>query len=176
MNIYTKTGDKGQTSLFDNKRVSKDDLRVESYGTIDELNSFLGLAKNYIVDKEAYEVIHGIQRKLFDIGAELATANKEKVPVITDENDIKYLEDMIDKYMSMVKKPNRFVIPGEGKGSAFLHVSRTVCRRAERRIISLANQEEINPYLIKYINRLSDFLYALSRYVEEGYEEIEFNK
>lgn len=176
MNIYTKTGDKGQTSLFDNKRVSKDDLRVESYGTIDELNSFLGLAKNYIVDKEAYEVIHGIQRKLFDIGAELATANKEKIPVITDENDIKYLEDMIDKYMSMVKKPNKFVIPGEGKGPAFLHVSRTVCRRAERRIISLANQEEINPYLIKYINRLSDFLYALSRYVEEGYEEIEFNK
>jgi len=176
MNIYTKTGDKGKTSLYDNKRVFKDSLRVESYGTIDELNSSLGLAKNFIEEKEVVTLIHNIQRKLFDIGAELATEDISKIPVVTGEEDVLNIEKMIDKYLASIKKPDHFIIPGAGKAAGFLHLSRTICRRAERRIISLAKDEEVNPYLIKYINRLSDLLYSLARYTEEDYEEIKFEK
>lgn len=175
MNIYTKTGDKGQTSLFDNKRVFKDSLRVESYGTIDELNSSLGLAKNF-VEEEEYKLIHSIQRKLFDVGAELATEDPEKIPVKIYEDDVIHLEKMIDKYLALAKKPDHFIIPGSSKASGFLHLSRTICRRAERRVISLSKESEVNPHLIKYLNRLSDLLYSLARYTEENYEEVEFNK
>lgn len=176
MNIYTKTGDKGQTSLFDSKRVDKDDLRVESYGTVDELNSFLGLSKNYIEDKEVYELINTIQRKLFDVGAELATSDLNKRPISITEEDVILLENKIDKYMAAFKKPDHFVIPGAGESSGFLHVARTICRRAERRIISLSKDVEINSHLIKYVNRLSDLIYTLARYTEEGFEEVEFSK
>ena len=99
MNIYTKTGDKGTTSLFDNKRVPKDDIRVESYGTVDELVSFLGLAKNYVEDKDIYNIIHEIQNKLFIVASNLATEDQSKIKHRIKEKDIKYLEDNIDKYM-----------------------------------------------------------------------------
>ncbi|WP_352418129.1 cob(I)yrinic acid a,c-diamide adenosyltransferase [Proteiniborus sp.] len=175
MSVYTKTGDKGQTSLFDNKRVDKDDLRVESYGTIDELNTFLGLSKNYIEDKDIYKLIHQIQRKLFDIGAELATEDELKKPVTIKEEDVVFLENKIDKYTERIKKPDYFIIPGAGKASAFLHVARTVCRRAERRIITLSKGAKVNYHLIKYINRLSDLIYILARCTEDGFEEVKFN-
>jgi len=174
VNIYTKTGDQGETSLFDGKRIDKDDLRVESYGTIDELNSSLGIARNFIKENEVLIVVHNIQRKLFDVGAELATEDLCKRPVIINEDDIIFLENSIDKYLAKIKKPNHFIIPGSDKGAAFLHLSRTICRRAERRIITLSKVVKINPQLIKYINRLSDFIYALARYVEEDFEEVEF--
>lgn len=176
MGFYTKTGDKGQTSLFDNKRVDKDDFRVESYGTIDELNTFLGLSKNYINDKGIFSLIHGIQRKLFDVGAELATEESSKRPMVIKEEDVIFLEKKIDEYTEKIEKPNYFIIPGEGKASAHLHVARTVCRRAERRIITLSKAADINPYLIKYINRLSDLIYILSRCTENRFEKVEFNK
>lgn len=175
MSVYTKTGDKGQTSLFDNKRVDKDDIRVESYGTIDELNTLLGLSKNYIRDEEIYRLIHKIQRKLFDVGAELATEDENKKTVTIKEDEVIFLEKEIDKYTEKIKKPDHFIVPGAGKASAFLHVARTVCRRAERRIITLSKEVQVNPHLIKYVNRLSDLIYILSRYIEDGFEEVNFN-
>lgn len=170
MKIYTKTGDEGTTSLFDNKRVPKDHIRVESYGTIDELVSFLGLAKNYMDDKEIYSIIEEIQNKLFTVATNLATQDKDKVKYHILEEDIKYLEDNIDEYMNRINNPTGFIVPGSGKKSGYLHVCRTIARRAERRIISLSSQEDIDPLVLKYVNRLSDLLYAIARYLEE--EEI----
>ncbi len=174
MNIYTKTGDKGKTSLFDNKRVSKDSIRVESYGTVDELVSVLGLAKNFIGYEEMYVLITDIQNKLFIVGATLATEDQSKLPHEIKEKDIVFLEEAIDKYMGKVKEPTGFVVPGSGKASGFLHVSRTVCRRAERRIISLSGVAKINPLVIKYVNRLSDLIYAMARVLEEKEEKVDY--
>lgn len=171
MGIYTKTGDKGKTSLFDNKRVSKDHIRVESYGTVDELVSFLGLAKNYVDCKEIYKIIQEVQNKLFIVSANLATEDDSKIKYRIEEEDIEFLEDTIDRYMEKLGDFTGFIIPGSGKGSGYMHVCRTICRRAERRIVTLEAQAEIDPLLIKYINRLSDLIYALARYLEE--EEID---
>ncbi|CAK7041662.1 cob(I)yrinic acid a,c-diamide adenosyltransferase [Tissierella carlieri] len=167
MTIYTKTGDKGTTSLFDNKRVSKDDIRVESYGTVDELGSFMGLAKNYVDDEEMYEKIQNIQNKLFTVATNLATEDSTKVKYHIVEKDIDDLEKIIDLYMGRLNNPTGFIIPGSGKKSAHLHVARTICRRAERRIITLSKIAEIDPLVMKYVNRLSDALYAMARYSEE---------
>lgn len=174
MGIYTKTGDKGSTSLFDNKRVSKDDIRVESYGTVDELVSFLGLAKNYVEDQEIYDLIQHIQNKLFTVATNLATEDKSKVKYHIVEEDINFLEKRIDEYMGRLNDPKGFIVPGSGKKSAHLHVARTVCRRAERRIITLSNVAEIDPLVIKYVNRLSDVIYALARYLEEKEVRVDF--
>lgn len=175
MKIYTKTGDKGTTSLFDNKRVLKDHIRVESYGAVDELVSFLGLAKNYMNDKDIYDLIEEIQNKLFTVASNLATEDRDKVKYKIREDDIKYLEDNIDKYMNRIKDPRGFIVPGSGKESGYLHVSRTMARRTERRIISLSSQDDIDPLLLKYVNRLSDLLYAIARYLEEDEVEVEYN-
>ncbi|WP_026894420.1 cob(I)yrinic acid a,c-diamide adenosyltransferase [Clostridiisalibacter paucivorans] len=176
MIIYTKTGDKGETSLYDNKRVSKDSARVESYGTIDELNSAIGLAKNFIEDKEVYDFLNSVQRKLFDVAAQLATEDETKLKVKIVEEDVEKLEKYIDKLLEKFKKPDHFIIPGCGKASGFLHLARTICRRAERRIITLSKIARIDPMVIKYVNRLSDVLYTVARYVEECYEEVVFDK
>ncbi|MGO1712020.1 MAG: cob(I)yrinic acid a,c-diamide adenosyltransferase [Senegalia sp. (in: firmicutes)] len=176
MRVYTKTGDKGKTSLYDSKRVFKDSIRVESYGTIDELNSYLGLTKNFIEDEDIYNLIHEIQRKLFDVAAELATEDKSKLKFEMTEDEVVFLENKIDEYLDQVETPDHFIIPGAGKAAGFLHISRTICRRAERRIITLAREADVNKHLLKYVNRLSDLLYSLSRYIEDGYEEVKFNK
>ena len=170
MKIYTKKGDKGETSLFDNKRVPKDDIRVESYGTIDELGSFIGLAKNYVEDKEIGDSLKNIQNKLFTVASYLATEDKEKISFHIKETDIDYLESIVDNYMSKLNNPKGFIVPATNVKSAYIHVARTVCRRGERRIISLSRQVEIDPLVIKYVNRLSDALYAIGRYLED--EEI----
>ena len=174
MSIYTRTGDKGTTSLFDNKRVPKDHIRVESYGTVDELISFLGLAKNYMEDKELYELIEHIQNKLFVVATNLATEDKSKVMHHIEEEDIRYLEENIDKYMNRINNPKGFIVPGSGKKSGYLHVCRTICRRAERRIITLSSQEDIDSLVIKYVNRLSDLIYAIARYLEEKEVKVEY--
>lgn len=178
MKIYTKTGDKGQTSLYDNTRVDKDDIRVESYGTIDELNSHLGLSRNFIEDKKIINIILRIQRELFDVAGELATMDKNKFPEKLNEDNIKYLENVIDEYLEKINKDQqfKFIIPGSNKQSASLHVSRTICRRAERRIITLSRTEEIRDLLIKYVNRLSDVIYTLARYLETDLIYVDFNK
>ena len=173
MKIYTKTGDKGQTSLYDGTRVYKDSIRVESYGTIDELNSYIGLCMHYINEDEK-KVLFNIQRDLFYIGSELATKNTEKLNKVVTDNDIKNLENIIDKYMGEAKGIDSFIIPGTSLASAHLDIARTKCRRAERIIISLSKIEEVNPMLIKYINRLSDALYAIARYSEDKLIPMEF--
>lgn len=175
MKIYTKTGDKGKTSLFDNVRVSKDDIRVESYGTVDELGSFMGLAKNYVEDEELYGIIQDIQNKLFTVATNLATEDRSKVSHLVVETDIEDLEKVIDLYMGRLNNPTGFIVPGSGKKSAYLHVARTVCRRAERRIITLSNHAEVDPLVVKYVNRLSDALYAMARYSEEKEIKVEYD-
>lgn len=174
MGIYTKTGDKGTTALFDGNRVSKDDIRVESYGTVDELGTFMGLAKNYVEDKELFDFIQNIQNKLFTVATNLATEDAAKVKYHIVEQDIFDLEKIIDKYMGLLNNPTGFIVPGSNIKSAYLHVARTVCRRAERRIISLSGVAIVDPLVIKYVNRLSDVLYAMARYTEDVQLSVEY--
>ncbi|MGY5860704.1 MAG: cob(I)yrinic acid a,c-diamide adenosyltransferase, partial [Candidatus Thorarchaeota archaeon] len=174
--IYTRAGDKGKTGLLSGERIDKADPRVEAYGTVDELGTFLGVAKVHS-SKRIAAYIHDIQQKLFLINTELATnpdslepddllRNLEKVTAA----DVEFLEQIADELSEELPLLTNFVIPGGTKGSAFLHVCRTVCRRAERRIVLFANSYPINEELIRYINRLSDLLFVMSRYenIEEG--------
>lgn len=174
MSIYTKSGDKGKTSLYDETRLFKDHIRVESYGTVDELITFLGLAKNYVEDKVIYDILESIQNKLFTVTTNLATKDKGKVKYTIKEKDIEDLEKMVDIYMGKLKNPTGFIVPGTGKKSAYIHVSRTVCRRAERRIITLTKEEEVDTLLVKYVNRLSDALYAIGRFLEEDEVKVKY--
>ncbi len=174
MNIYTKAGDKGKTSLYDGVKVSKDDIRVESYGTIDELGSFLGLAKNYVENDTMYNEIQEIQNKLFTVATNLATEDHSKVAHYIVEEDIKRLEDLVDFYMGALNNPTGFIVNGSNTKSAYIHVARTVCRRAERNIIKLASNVEVDPLVIKYVNRLSDTLYAMARFLEEDQIAVEY--
>lgn len=166
MKIYTKTGDKGETSLYDGKRVRKDNIRVESYGTIDELNSHLGFARHFSEDQEIDSILKQIQRELFDVAGELATTNRDDFPEKIEQSHIDELEKIIDAYLEKIDKMDAFIIPGSNKAAASLHIARTVCRRGERRILMLSQEEKVNDLLIKYVNRLSDVLYALARYME----------
>ena len=165
MKIYTKTGDKGKTSLYDGSRVDKDDLRVESYGTLDELNSYIGLCTNYAKDEDN-DILRNIQIKLFAVSAELATREEGKYKTPMTDDDVEYLEKIIDSYIEKIDKIDAFIVPGTSLISANLHIARTICRKAERRIISLSKIENVNPALLKYINRLSDVIYAIARYNE----------
>lgn len=176
MKIYTKTGDKGKTSLYDGTRVDKDSLRVDCYGTVDELNSTLGLARNFIEDEEIVNKIYEIQRELFNVAGELATSDGEKFPQRVTDDKIADLEVFIDTLLERMPKVDQFIIPGSNKGSAALHVARTVCRRAERRVITLSRHETIGPLLIKYVNRLSDTIYAMARYIETELILVNFEK
>ncbi len=185
MKVYTKTGDKGATGLYDGKRVSKSSLRVEAYGTIDELTSSMGVAKCYLEDRLDVDLITAIQRRLFDVGADLATLDGSGLKNRIGEEDVTVLEKAIDNCLKQVDSNDAFIIPGDEKKSAHLHMARTVARRAERRMVSLLELVEsdpqegetpINPYLLQYVNRLSDFLYALARKVESGYTEVIFDK
>ena len=173
MKIYTKTGDKGQTSLYDGTRVDKDDIRVESYGTLDELNSYIGLCTLY-TDGEDKQILKDIQVKLFSVSGELATKIDGKYKTPVTEDDIKHLEEIIDGYISKIDKVDAFIVPGTSFPSAHLHIARTICRRAERRILSLSKVDTVNPLLIKYVNRLSDVIYAIARYNEKELEYIKF--
>lgn len=169
MKIYTKTGDKGQTSLFTGRRVSKHDLRIESYGTVDELNSYIGLIKDHCPKEEDLTLIHRIQDRLFTIGSILATEPEKKdvkrfkTPQISEE-DIIALEDSMDNMNEELPEMTHFVLPGGHPTVSFCHVGRTICRRAERRITALNEEVPVDALVLKYINRLSDFLFVLSRY------------
>lgn len=165
MKIYTKTGDKGQTSLYDGTRIDKDNLRVECYGILDELNSYMGLCTNY-ANGEDKDILRGIQIKLFSISAELATKREGLYKNIVTEDDIHNLENIIDSYIEKIDKIDAFIVPGTSLISANLHIARTICRKAERRIFSLSKIEYVNPLLLKYVNRLSDVIYAIARYNE----------
>ena len=168
MKIYTKTGDKGETSLFGGKRVWKDDLRINAYGTIDELNSGLGVAICEITCEEQKEVIRSIQNDLFTLGSDLATpfdkVSKNSVIPRVDEKFIVRLEELIDNYEKQLPELKNFILPGGSKGAALLQVARTVCRRAEREVTALSKQSDIGKQILIYLNRLSDLLFVLSRY------------
>ncbi|MBS1556657.1 MAG: cob(I)yrinic acid a,c-diamide adenosyltransferase [Bacteroidetes bacterium] len=165
MKIYTKTGDQGTTSLFGGKRVSKSDLRIDSYGTVDELNSYIGLLRDQEVNEVRKDVLIEIQDRLFTIGSILATEPgnaKVKIPALA-ENDITYLEEEMDAMDAKLPPMKFFVLPGGHPSVSFGHVARTVCRRAERLVIALNHQETIDSLVIKYLNRLSDYLFMLCR-------------
>ncbi len=176
MKIYTKTGDKGQTSLYDGTRVDKDSLRVEAYGTIDELSSSIGFAARFVEEKQIVDILTKIQKRLFFVAGELATAEEGKYIYKINEEDIRSLERIIDDYIPKIKGIDAFIVPGTSKSSAALHVSRTICRRAERRIITLRKESDVSELLIKFVNRLSDVLYTLARYLEEEIMEMDFKK
>ncbi len=165
MKIYTKTGDSGTTALFGGKRVSKADLRIDSYGTVDELNSYIGLLRDLEVNQVRTHVLVEIQDRLFTIGATLATEpgnTKVAIPSL-QENDVQYLEAEIDAMEATLAPMKSFVLPGGHTAVSFCHIARTVCRRAERLTISLSEHEEVSALVIKYLNRLSDYLFVLSR-------------
>lgn len=167
--LYTKTGDKGTTGLFGGSRVDKDSLKVEAYGTVDEVISLLGLAYSKINSDELKKEINSIQKKLFTLGGELASDDKGigYLKELVSETDVKNLEYLTDKYMEITGPINEFVIPGKNESSAVIHVARTVVRRAERRITTLAREEKVRKEVSMYINRLSDTLFAMARFEEE---------
>lgn len=166
MKIYTKTGDKGTTALFTGKRVPKHHIRIESYGTIDELNSFLGLLRDQDMDGHTKDVLSLIQNKLFTVGAILATEptkeNRLKIPRISDE-DIHLLEKEMDHMNEELPEMTHFILPGGHTTVSYCHIARTVCRRAERMISYLHENDPVPESLLSYINRLSDYLFVLAR-------------
>ncbi|KIA84355.1 cob(I)yrinic acid a c-diamide adenosyltransferase [Kaistella solincola] len=175
MKIYTKTGDKGQTALYGGTRVSKASARVEAYGTIDELNSFIGVAKSEITDEQVLSQLKKIQFDLFTVGSESATptdkltmANgKSRLALEISEKEIEELELWMDEIERGLQPLQYFILPGGGKSATSLHVCRTVCRRAERSLVFLNETEEIRPELLKYLNRLSDYLFVLARHASK---------
>ena len=175
MKIYTKTGDKGETSLYGGTRVSKAAARVESYGTLDELNAFIGLAKAEISDEKVSSQLQKIQFDLFTVGSEAATptdklilANgKNRLDLMISEEEISELEHWMDDLDAELEPLQFFILPSGGKAAASVHVCRTVCRRAERAMVYLNETEEVRPELIKYLNRLSDYLFILARYISK---------
>ena len=182
--VYTRTGDKGETGLVGGKRVPKDSQRIEAYGTIDELNSVVGLARTFNDEKinvsEAHRfldvILRQIQDELFDLGSELATPPdffKEGMYRV-DEREVKKIEQLIDECQKELEPLKSFVLPGGGKIGAYLHQCRTVCRRAEREILRLSRVEELSEWPLKYVNRLSDLFFVLSRWISKQTGEGEY--
>jgi cob(I)alamin adenosyltransferase len=162
--IYTKTGDAGETGLFGGTRVSKAAPRVAAYGDVDELNSAIGLARLHPIDEERDRLLAAIQSELFNVGAELASrpGKSPGVPIV-DDRDIETLERAIDRAESELAPLTSFVLPGGSPGAAHLHLARTVCRRAERSIVSLMDGDAVRGEVLRYVNRLSDLLFVLAR-------------
>ena len=173
--IYTRGGDKGKTSLGDGARVSKTAPRVEAYGDVDEVNAVIGLVRLH-VEPAADAMLARIQNDLFDLGADLCTPEKENPkypPLRIVQEQVDRLEQEIDHLNVELSPLKSFILPGGSAASAYLHLARTVCRRAERRMIALADSEPVNPVAIAYINRLSDFLFVLGRFLNnKGKEDI----
>ena len=166
MKIYTKTGDDGSTSLFSGGRVSKTHLRVEAYGTVDELNSVLGVVRAHYPHERADEWLSSVQRQLFNLGADLATPLDAKADWVVrmDAETVTWLEHAIDEMTAELPELKNFILPGGSLAAANLHVARTVCRRAERIVVNLQDHEPIGDHVLNYLNRLSDFLFTLARW------------
>lgn len=176
MKIYTKTGDAGTTSLVGGKRVDKACARLESYGTIDELNAQVGLLLTYVNEPADRECLIGIQNRLFVVGAQLATEpeSSHTLSSTISADDVNILEMNIDRATGGLPKWRGFTLPGGCKAAAIAHVCRTICRRAERRILTLNATEPVSPQLLAYVNRLSDYFYVLALRLNflQGTEEI----
>jgi cob(I)alamin adenosyltransferase len=168
MKIYTKTGDTGETSLFDNTRVLKSDPRVDAYGEVDELNAALGVARAGGVDPDVAAALEQIQKDLFALGARLADPSARIADRVTKaavtETDIARLEQTIDRLETELPPLRRFILPGGSRPGAALHLARTICRRAERRVVSLG-AAQVEPVVVVYLNRLSDLLFVMARAV-----------
>lgn len=182
--VYTKTGDGGKTRLAGGQEIDKDAIRVEAYGTVDELNALLGLARAFNRDQAGLgetsirleERLQWIQNKLFDIGGLLATASGREfanMPQVTDRH-VARLEEWIDGCQEDLEPLKEFLLPGGGKVSGFLHQARTVCRRAERACVRLSREESVNPQIIPFLNRLSDALFVFARWIAHHQGEPEF--
>ena len=172
MKIYTKTGDAGETGLFGGGRTPKDSPRVAAYGEVDELNAALGLARALGPEQFADRLLENIQRDLFTIGAELATPDPDKLHKVfahgraaIGDSGVAALEQAIDEQESRLEPLKNFILPGGTPQAAALHLSRTVCRRAERAVVAVARHERISPAILRYLNRLSDLLFVLARAV-----------
>lgn len=185
MKIYTKTGDKGTTALFGGKRVSKHHIRIDSYGTIDELNSWLGLIRDQNIDEHSKNTLALIQNKLFTVGAILATDPEKAVQkngkeilniAKISEDDIEYLEKEMDCMDSALPPMTHFILPGGHTTVSYCHIARTVCRRAERLATHLMENEPFDSNVLSYINRLSDYLFVLARKLSQdlGADEIKW--
>lgn len=175
--VYTRTGDEGTTGLGGGQRVSKDSLRIAVYGTVDELNSQLGLALCSALDDEIAAALVRIQNELFHLGSDLCVLeeDKEKQPVpAIEERHIEALETEIDDLVARLVPLQNFVLPGGSSGAAQLHLARTVCRRAERLLVALAAEEPVGPFTLQYLNRLSDALFVMARYEnhKQGVEDV----
>jgi cob(I)alamin adenosyltransferase len=166
MKIYTKTGDDGKTSLFGGERVLKNNLRIDAYGTVDELNAIIGVVISDKIDDKIKQILINIQNTLFVIGSELASPKNVKSNVIKNisSDEINFLENSIDNFDSKLPELKNFILPGGTKDSANLHFARTICRRAERIVVELDSQEKINHNIVVYLNRLSDLLFVFARY------------
>ena len=172
--LYTRTGDTGTTMLFGGGRMAKDHPRVEAYGTVDELNSALGVAVSFLTPRSPIaKALAGVQNELFNIGSELASASEGKAAeaarLFVDAGaKIGALERLIDEYDAKVPPLRTFILPSGSQAGAMLHLCRTVCRRAERAVVRLSHEESVNPDLLRYLNRLSDLLFVLARYVNKA--------
>jgi cob(I)alamin adenosyltransferase len=165
--LYTRKGDDGTTALGSNIRVSKDSLRVEAYGTVDELNSVIGVALAHGLSARLVEMLSEIQNELFHLGSDLCFTEEDKqtfhIPEM-EERHVTRLEAFTDEMSTAVGPLENFIQPGGSVGAANLHVARTVCRRAERQVVTLRREEAVGPYVLAYLNRLSDLLFAMARY------------
>lgn len=178
--VYTRTGDRGTTSLVGGSRVPKTHVRLEAYGTVDELNAQLGLLATYLSDEHDRQFVQQVQHKLFAIGSHLATDREKSAPGEASHfapESVEAMEREIDRLDGMLPPLSAFVLPGGSRGAAVCHVCRTVCRRAERRILALSEQADVSPELLAYVNRLSDYLFVLSRKMnrDEKKDEIFWN-
>lgn len=173
--IYTRTGDEGKTSLGDGTRLPKFHIRVTAYGSIDEASSLLGVAILHVADSHIQSLLSHIQNDLFDVGADLCLPDRPGAagPLRVTEEQVTWMESKIDLYNAELAPLNSFVLPGGSPASAHLHHARTVTRRAEREVVRLASEESVNPAVLRYINRLSDLLFVLARYLnDKGAEDV----
>ncbi len=177
MKIYTKTGDAGQTGLLGSARVAKDHPRIEAYGDVDELNAGLGLARAAGLPPDLDDVVRRVQSELFHLGAQLAAPDPERLPIaLIEQRHVAQLEEDIDRFEQTLAPLTAFILPGGAPSAAALHVARTVCRRAERRAVTLAAlpDERVSPLVVIYLNRLSDFLFVAARVAnaQRGIEDV----
>ena len=170
--LYTRTGDQGQTGLFGGGRVGKDHPRVEAYGSVDELNSALGVAVAFLRQRRVVAALQSVQNELFNIGSELASESGPRAErgrmFLDPEGKIAALERLIDEYDAKLPPLRTFILPSGSQGGAMLHLARGVCRRAERAAVRLSREEDVNPHVLTYLNRLSDLLFVLARYVNKA--------
>lgn len=164
--VYTKTGDAGETSLVGGTRVSKSDLRVAAFGDVDELNSLLGVTRAFLADPEMDDVLGRLQNELFILGADLASPMDVPLRRV-DEELVTELEHLVDKFLAELAPLQEFILPSGSQAGAFLHLARTVARRAERSVVALTTENAINPQALIYLNRMSDFLFVLARVINQ---------